>query len=386
MTRGPPDSVSENVQKLTLSDHNLCYNYIEMMKLHFRIRNFCCAALLVFFGVFLAYSLTNLQPTVYADDEDNLITRQNSDDDYFVTIHDKESTLVVKAKSVTVAEVLEKSEVEVAETDIVEPSLDTVITSDFHINIYRARPALVIDGTHRRYIMTASHDPRQIATEAGLTIYDDDEVKMEFNTNFLEAGAVSTYRVTRNGGRHLTIEEKLPYEVQVRYDYTRPKGERVLEQPGEDGRKISVYEIEFENNIEVSRTLVEERTVVEAVPEIVVEGAMVSIPPEREQCANWAREAGVAEEDLEVALDLIYHESGCRIDATNASSGAYGIPQALPGTKMASVGDDWQTNPVTQIRWMIGYVNGRYGGWRQALDFWWCTGVCNGVNKAGYWY
>lgn len=45
-----------------------------------------------------------------------------------------------------------------------------------------------------------------------------------------------------------------------------------------------------------------------------------------------------------------------------AGSGAYGIPQALPGHKMASAGADWRTNPATQIRWMIGYVNGRYGG------------------------
>lgn len=343
----------------------------------------------MFFGVFLALSFINTfspQPSVYADEEDNLVMKANDTGEYFVTIHDNGSTLLVKAGAVTVAEVLEKSEVKITETDIVEPGLDTVITSDYHINIYRARPALVIDGANRRYIMTASHDPKQIAVEAGLTVYDDDEVKMEFNDNFLEAGAVSTYRITRNGGRKLTLEEKLPYEVQIRYDYTKAKGERVLEQAGVDGRKVSVYDIEFEDNVEVSRTLVEERIVVEAVPEIIVEGARVSISPEREQCANWAREAGVSEADLEVAIDLIYRESGCRVDATNASSGAYGIPQALPGNKMATVGDDWQTNPVTQIRWMIGYVNGRYGGWSQALDFWWCTGICRGVNKSGHWY
>lgn len=44
-----------------------------------------------------------------------------------------------------------------------------------------------------------------------------------------------------------------------------------------------------------------------------------------------------------------------------AGSGAYGIPQALPGSKMASAGDDWLTNPATQIRWGMGYVDGRYG-------------------------
>lgn len=55
------------------------------------------------------------------------------------------------------------------------------------------------------------------------------------------------------------------------------------------------------------------------------------------------------------------HESGWRVGATNPSSGAYGIPQALPGSKMASAGDDWRTNPATQIRWGLGYISSRYG-------------------------
>ncbi|WP_226081744.1 aggregation-promoting factor C-terminal-like domain-containing protein [Mycetocola spongiae] len=53
-------------------------------------------------------------------------------------------------------------------------------------------------------------------------------------------------------------------------------------------------------------------------------------------------------------------ESGWRYNAANPS-GAYGIPQALPGRKMASAGADWQTNPATQITWGLGYITGRYG-------------------------
>jgi hypothetical protein len=54
-------------------------------------------------------------------------------------------------------------------------------------------------------------------------------------------------------------------------------------------------------------------------------------------------------------------ESGWNVYAHNASSGAYGIPQALPGSKMATVGADWQTNPRTQITWGLQYIQGRYG-------------------------
>ncbi|MRX45098.1 lytic transglycosylase domain-containing protein [Agromyces sp. Q22] len=54
-------------------------------------------------------------------------------------------------------------------------------------------------------------------------------------------------------------------------------------------------------------------------------------------------------------------ESGWRVNAYNASSGAYGIPQALPGSKMATAGADWETNPATQIEWGLGYIQARYG-------------------------
>jgi hypothetical protein len=54
-------------------------------------------------------------------------------------------------------------------------------------------------------------------------------------------------------------------------------------------------------------------------------------------------------------------ESGWNHRAYNESSGAYGIPQALPGSKMATAGDDWRTNPATQIKWGLSYIKGRYG-------------------------
>lgn len=69
-------------------------------------------------------------------------------------------------------------------------------------------------------------------------------------------------------------------------------------------------------------------------------------------------------------LDSLYMgESGWRVNADNPSSSAYGIPQALPGSKMASAGADWATNPVTQIRWGLGYIQDRYGSPCGAMSF-----------------
>jgi hypothetical protein len=61
-------------------------------------------------------------------------------------------------------------------------------------------------------------------------------------------------------------------------------------------------------------------------------------------------------------LDSLYtRESNWNPYADNPTSSAYGIPQSLPGSKMAAAGADWETNPVTQIRWGLGYIQDRYG-------------------------
>jgi hypothetical protein len=70
---------------------------------------------------------------------------------------------------------------------------------------------------------------------------------------------------------------------------------------------------------------------------------------------------GWGEGEYNCLVALWQKESGWNVYAHNASSGAYGIPQSLPGSKMASVGADWATNPATQITWGLGYIQGRYG-------------------------
>ncbi|MGW2995307.1 aggregation-promoting factor C-terminal-like domain-containing protein [Streptomyces sp. NPDC001193] len=68
--------------------------------------------------------------------------------------------------------------------------------------------------------------------------------------------------------------------------------------------------------------------------------------------------------------NIVSRESGWNHTATNASSGAYGLVQALPASKMASAGSDWKTNPATQIKWGLDYMNSRYGSPVGAWNFW----------------
>ncbi|WP_411977016.1 transglycosylase SLT domain-containing protein [Streptomyces solicathayae] len=74
--------------------------------------------------------------------------------------------------------------------------------------------------------------------------------------------------------------------------------------------------------------------------------------------------------------NIVDHESGWNYRATNPSSGAYGLMQALPGSKMVSAGADWRTNPATQIKWGLSYMEGRYDSPCGAWSFW----------QANHWY
>lgn len=74
--------------------------------------------------------------------------------------------------------------------------------------------------------------------------------------------------------------------------------------------------------------------------------------------------------------NIVQRESTWNYRAQNPSSGAYGLVQALPGSKMASAGADWQTNPATQIKWGLNYMDSRYGSPCGAWSFW----------QANHWY
>lgn len=86
---------------------------------------------------------------------------------------------------------------------------------------------------------------------------------------------------------------------------------------------------------------------------------------------DWMAAAGISPSDYTYVDYIVTHESGWNYLATNPSSGAYGLCQALPGGKMASAGADWQTNPITQLRWCNSYAQAAHGGgWYNCYLFW----------------
>lgn len=99
---------------------------------------------------------------------------------------------------------------------------------------------------------------------------------------------------------------------------------------------------------------------------------------------HWLKQAGIPESwwhYMELIIDGgngIPGESHWNPRITNPSSGAYGIPQSLPASKMASAGRDWRTNAITQLRWMKDYIRGRYGTAKAAWE--------HKVNTSTHWY
>ncbi|NTV40384.1 MAG: G5 domain-containing protein, partial [Demequinaceae bacterium] len=158
-------------------------------------------------------------------------------------------------------------------------------------------------------------------------------------------------------------------------DTSAKVGTRRVVQTGVPGVEMVSYIVTTVNGVEVDRMTGLSVVVTAPTDEIVAVGAL-TIPAATEVQKGTNRALG-----QQMALDgygwtgdewscldnLWARESGWSHTAGNKSSGAYGIPQALPGSKMAVYGADWETNPATQITWGLHYIQDRYatpcGAW-----------------------
>src|SRR5690625_228535 len=108
---------------------------------------------------------------------------------------------------------------------------------------------------------------------------------------------------------------------------------------------------------EAARRAAEEEAAREAAEEAIEE----AIADPHDVARAMLADHGWGEDQFQCLDDLWARESNWDHTATNPTSGAYGIPQALPPGKMSSAGDDWETNPKTQIEWGLGYIDESYG-------------------------
>jgi uncharacterized protein YabE (DUF348 family) len=338
--------------------------------------------------------------------------------------HDKkQETLPTRAK--TVGEFLERVGVPLNEGDIVEPSQDTeIIDEKFRINVYRARPVVVIDNGKKTFAFSAATTPRSVATQAGIQVYPEDNLDSQMETDFIKDAAIgekviidratpanlnlygtavpvrthaktvgdllkekkvtlakddtvqpsletlvtdqTQVFVVRNGTQIVTKEEPIAMETQVVEDASLSFGTTAVRQQGSPGKRLVTYQLDLQNDKETGRKIIQTVVAQEPVKHIIARGKTVYIPADKEAVMAAA---GIAKSDYPYVNYIVSRESGWNAAARNPS-GAFGLCQALPGSKMSSAGSDWASNPVTQLRWCDGYAKGRYGSWSAAYNFW----------------
>ncbi len=134
---------------------------------------------------------------------------------------------------------------------------------------------------------------------------------------------------------------------------------------GADSEQVQALDLSGSTTVDISRdsfTVTEKVKPVPVVASFSAPAAAVPNPGSAQAYAAGAVAArGWGNEQFNCLVSLWQKESGWRVNAMNKNSGAYGIPQSLPGSKMATAGADWETNAGTQIEWGLGYIAARYG-------------------------
>lgn len=337
-----------------------------------------------------------------------------------VYVDGSKQTLPTRAKSVQ--ELVDKLNIKIKDGDVVEPALDSPIISDiFNINIYRARPVMIIDQDKHVVVDSADQSPKIVARKAGIIVYPEDVITPEPPDDLLDEGVIGeryvinratpvtlvlygnvsgvrtqsktvgdllkeksikietsdtvapsadtpltpdlNISITRKGQQIATVEEEIPAPIEYIDDPNMLKGTTKEREPGVVGKKVVTYDIKTENGVEVGRNKLQEIITIQPQRKLIAKGIkiIISNPSENVKIGEQlAASRGWTGEQWYCLYQLWQRESGWNTTSGNSSSGAYGIPQALPGSKMASVGSDWATNPTTQINWGLGYIAGRY--------------------------
>ncbi|HWS58388.1 MAG TPA: ubiquitin-like domain-containing protein [Actinotalea sp.] len=226
---------------------------------------------------------------------------------------------------------------------------------------------LALDGATRS-MSTAGATVREVLQEAGVVLGPHDQVSVPLDTVAVDGLVVLVTRVATVVRSEVTSQ---PFGVVRQDDDTLAQGTEVVATPGVPGSGVVTFEAYEVDGVEIGRSVLARSVLSPPVDQVVRVGTKVApvVPSAPPVEPGTARAIGLEmvlargwSADEFACLDALWtRESGWRVNAANTSSGAYGIPQALPGSKMATAGDDWQTNPATQITWGLGYVAGRYG-------------------------
>ncbi|MBR6459875.1 MAG: G5 domain-containing protein [Actinomycetaceae bacterium] len=232
---------------------------------------------------------------------------------------------------------------------------------------------VTVDG-ETQTITTRTRTVADALKDANIIVGENDRVSVPMSSEVVDGSDITIVRVEV---RNVTVEEEQPFETVKENDATLEKGKERVAREGSNGLVRNTYDVIYEDGVEVGRELAlsvqlnpkvdkvikvgTAENVAAAASAAAASGAVVPAGTAQQIAHDKVVSRGWGEDQFSCLVSLWNRESGWRTTAGNPVSGAYGIPQALPGSKMASAGADWATNPATQIEWGLGYISGRYG-------------------------
>jgi resuscitation-promoting factor RpfB len=248
--------------------------------------------------------------------------------------------------------------------------------------------SVVADG-RTRTVTTTDASVAQVLNDLGLTVGASDRLSVPAASSPVDHGRIVLQRVTR--GR-VVVHQPVPFPTTKTSDPTAPLGRTTIVTAGRPGVAALTYAVVYLDGKVIGRTFVSRALARAPIARLEKVGTKVPPPPPAPPAAplppvlsvdpgsaqgiarQLLADRGMGDDQFSCLVTMWNHESGWRVNAENVSSGAYGIPQALPGSKMGAYGDDWATNPRTQILWGLGYIQSRYGTPCQAWAAWQAQG------------
>ena len=266
------------------------------------------------------------------------VTRMNN---VTIVFSDNTELSVITSKS-KISDILKENNIILLDNEEVVPSLDSNIDSTRVIKIQEKDDSV----------------PAEETTEEANVIVSSDIIN--------ESATVVEKIVVE--------QEKIPYET-IKKEVSVKKGDKTTStvvQKGKNGIKEITYKVKYENDVEVERTKISEKVtkkptnkIVRVTKKVTSRSGAIRATGTKAQYQAYAKSRcksyGWSDSDFDCLVSLWNKESGWNPNAHNSYSGAHGIPQALPASKMSAYGSDYMTDYKTQIDWGLNYIKSRYG-------------------------
>jgi len=363
----------------------------------------CVAFLIIIISVFITVSSVTKADNGKATESGRLIT-----------IHDRGVEKNIVSQGVTIGDALAQAGVTVEKGDLVEPNIyQKLVASDYQVNIYRARPVIVVDGNIKTKILTAYQTAEQIVAEAGIKLFDEDKTTLSRNEDIISDGAGLTLavdravsfsftlygktftarsqaltvgdmliekgiklkiddhvsvdtnailtegllvRVWREGKQIINVDEEISFDTDIIEDADQLVSYSAIKTIGEKGARSVSYEVTIQDSTEVSRTEIASIVTKNPKTQIKIIGVKgnYTTPSENETITwDYLTNKGFSRVQTAGIMGNLMQEHRFRTDGD-------GLAQWVGGRKSALYSRPYPNNIYTQLDFLMEELNGSY--------------------------